>query len=58
MCKELAEFAKRIAIEAGELVKPYFRHPNLNFIRKDDNSPVTKADQEVEAFLRMKFKFG
>lgn len=44
-------FAHQLADAAGEIIRPYFgAHGNVE--AKDDNSPVTKADQQAEAAMR------
>lgn len=55
--EEWAQFAATIAEASGEIVRKYFRS-GLAFERKADLSPVTKADQEVETFLRHKIKLA
>ncbi|MCA1632009.1 MAG: histidinol phosphate phosphatase, partial [Acidobacteria bacterium] len=49
--KGLLDFAVRLAGEAGEIVRGYYRG---SFVaeRKRDGSPVTAADREAEAHLR------
>lgn len=54
--QEWADFAQNIARDAGDIARKYFRNPDLGFERKGDNSPVTKADQEIERFLRSKIQ--
>lgn len=49
--QEFTALANRLADEAGEIVKQYFRTP-FDVIRKDDDSPVTIADRAVEQRLR------
>ena len=48
---EFATLANSMADKAGEIIKKYFRQP-LDIERKDDDSPVTIADREVEKALR------
>lgn len=45
------EWAIEQAQEAGEIAMKYFRS-GVEVIRKSDDSPVTIADREIEAFLR------
>ncbi|HEX8164101.1 MAG TPA: histidinol-phosphatase [Pyrinomonadaceae bacterium] len=49
--QELTDFAVRLAREAGEITRGYFRG---SFVaeRKRDGSPVTVADREAEGHLR------
>ncbi|MBN1230811.1 MAG: inositol monophosphatase family protein [Anaerolineales bacterium] len=49
--EELLNFSKTMAEEAGKIAMKYFQ-TDLNVIRKADNTPVTIADKEIEAFLR------
>lgn len=48
---EFLPLAKRLADEAGEIARQYFRTP-FEVISKDDDSPVTIADREIEARMR------
>ena len=48
---ELAAFAERLADTSGPIARGYFRS-GLNIDIKADDSPVTRADREVEAHLR------
>ncbi len=48
---EFLAFAARLADEAGEVVRRYFRQP-VEVITKADQSPVTIADRETEKRLR------
>lgn len=45
-------FANQLADDAGKIAMRYFRHP-LNIEHKADDSPVTIADREIEAFVRV-----
>jgi histidinol phosphatase-like enzyme (inositol monophosphatase family) len=47
--------ARRIARQAGQLAMQYFATP-IPIDRKSDNSPVTVADREVEAYLRQQIE--
>ncbi len=47
----LLAFAIELADEAGKIAARYFRTP-LDIISKSDDSPVTKADREIEETLR------
>lgn len=49
--QEFKDFANRLADEAGEIVRQYFRKP-FEVISKDDESPVTIADRSIEKRLR------
>jgi len=49
--EEIARFAGEIADEARKIALKNFRHP-LAIDTKADETPVTIADREVEAFLR------
>lgn len=46
------QLANRIAKSAGRLTLNYFQTDRFEVIRKDDNSPLTIADQEAEKLLR------
>lgn len=46
------QLAHRLADAAGEIVRPYFRS-GLEVIGKDDASPVTIADRDAEAAMRV-----
>ena len=48
---ELAAFAERLADASGPIARGYFRS-GLNIDIKADDSPVTRADRELEAHLR------
>ena len=48
---DLAAFANLLADEAGVIARRYFRS-NLAVDTKDDETPVTKADREIEQRLR------
>lgn len=48
---QILDAAVRIAEEASAVPMSYFRAP-LDVISKDDESPVTIADRETEAFIR------
>ncbi len=49
--QEFIELANRMADIAGEIVKKYYR-TEFNVEFKDDESPVTLADKEIEQALR------
>ena len=49
------EFAREIAVEAGELTRRYFRG-DFEVERKSDDSPVTIADREAERLLRRRIE--
>ena len=46
------EWARKFAIEAGELTLKHFRSSTLGVERKGDGSPVTVADRGAEELLR------
>ena len=48
------EFLKRIAQEAGKIAFSYFG--KVKAMEKEDKSPVTEADLEVDKFIRKKIK--
>ncbi len=52
--QEMVDFANELANLSEIIAKKYFRAPNNGEIQKEDLSPVTKADQEIEALLREK----
>lgn len=49
--QEFVTFAKRMADEAGNIIRQYFRQP-FDVVTKGDDSPVTIADRGVESALR------
>lgn len=49
--KEIIDFANYLADISEAIAIKYFRMPNGEVV-KDDFSPVTKADQEIEALIR------
>ena len=49
--QEIINFANHLADLSSEIAKKYFRLPNGE-VAKDDDSPVTKADREIEKTLR------
>lgn len=49
--QEIKDFANYLADLSAEITKKYFRLPN-DEIAKEDDSPVTKADREIEEVLR------
>ena len=49
--QEFIDLANRMADASGEIIRKYFR-TSLDVERKDDDSPVTQADREVEEMLR------
>lgn len=54
--QELINFANFLADISGEIAKKYFRSKITGEIEKDDNSPVTKADREIEALIRQEIE--
>ncbi len=51
--KALCNMVRRIALEAGEITLKYFEGGGeLQVETKDDDSPVTMADREAEAFIQ------
>jgi inositol-phosphate phosphatase/L-galactose 1-phosphate phosphatase/histidinol-phosphatase len=52
--QEIIDFANQLADISSEIIKKYFRcHPSkIEQVMKDDNSPVTIADKEVERAIR------
>lgn len=44
--------AHRLADQADEIARRYFRAPGLGTEEKGDGSPVTEADREIERALR------
>jgi histidinol phosphatase-like enzyme (inositol monophosphatase family) len=46
----------QIAMAAGNHTRTYFRHPDLEFDAKKDDSPVTIADREAEQLVRTLIK--
>lgn len=50
----LCNMVRRIALEAGEITLKYFEEgAQTQSESKDDGSPVTKADQEAEAYIHL-----
>ncbi len=49
--QENIDFANSLADKAGEIIQKYFRQP-FDVEHKEDHSPVTIADKEVEKALR------
>ena len=54
--EEYLEFAKDIASYAGKVIKKYFYSENKNTEYKDDRTPVTLADKEINSYLIDKVK--
>lgn len=50
--RDRLEWARAIALEAGEVTLRYFRSSDLGVERKGDGSPVTIADRSAEQHLR------
>lgn len=50
--QEFSRFMQVLSEKSGDLIRPYFGVRNLNVERKDDASPVTRADKEAELLLR------
>lgn len=50
------DFARNIALEAGEFTLKYFNNPDLIVERKNDESPVTVADRGAEELLRKRIE--
>ncbi len=42
---ELLEKVKSVALAAGREIMPFFQHPDLKVLQKDDHSPITLADR-------------
>jgi len=49
--QDFIELAQELADEAGKIIRPYFRQ-SYDVETKTDDSPVTRADKEVEQRLR------
>jgi len=49
---ELMHFARHLARESGERIRPYFRSKNLDLQKKRDQTLVTRADREAEEWMR------
>ncbi len=49
--KKISDFANHLAELSAPIARKYFRMPNGEVI-KDDQSPVTQADREIEEVLR------
>jgi myo-inositol-1(or 4)-monophosphatase len=54
--QEYMEFAKTLAKEAGDVMLRYFRADSLKTKWKQDNSPVTVADLEINSFVIQQVK--
>ncbi|MCF8466148.1 MAG: histidinol-phosphatase [Sneathiella sp.] len=50
--QEFIDLAHRLADAAGEVIRPYFRK-KIDIIGKEDKSPVTIADRNAEAAMRL-----
>ncbi|MEN0111709.1 MAG: histidinol-phosphatase [Planctomycetota bacterium] len=50
--RERLDFARQIAVEAGEFTLRHFRSADLGVEQKGDGSPVTVADRGAEELLR------
>lgn len=50
------EFAKELALEAGQIIRRYFLAEDLNIEIKADNSPVTLADIKINSMVIEKIK--
>ena len=53
---ERLELAVTLALEASAIPRRYFRSDELVVDRKDDDSPVTRADREAELLLRQRIE--
>lgn len=51
MNNEYLEFAKYLARQAGEIMKKYFRADEIGLKLKDDLSPLTLADTEINSLV-------
>jgi 3'-phosphoadenosine 5'-phosphosulfate (PAPS) 3'-phosphatase len=49
--KEL-QFAKSLALEAGEIMRRYFRSSELAIIQKQYLTPLTVADTQINDLVR------
>ncbi len=49
--QEIISFANHLADLSAEIIKKYFRLPNGE-MQKNDETPVTKADREIEKIIR------
>ena len=49
--QELIDFSHHLADISEIIAKKYFRC-NLGEVKKDDHSPVTHADREIETIIR------
>lgn len=52
--KERLEWARTVALEAGEVTQKHFRSPTLRIDWKGDGTPVTAADRAAEEHLRQR----
>src|SRR5690606_26788011 len=53
---EYLSFAKQLAIEAGAIMHKYHRSARRTTTWKDDNSPVTLADRDINSLVIQKIK--
>ena len=53
--KEIVDFSNYLADLSGEIARKYFRLENGE-VTKEDDSPVTKADREIEKILRQEIE--
>ena len=54
--QERLDWARQIALEAGQITLEYFRSPTLGIDWKGDGSPVTVADRTAEQHLRKRIE--
>src|SRR3989338_6241368 len=50
--QEIIDFANKLADLSTIIAKKYFRSAENGEVEKEDKSPVTKADQEIEVVIR------
>ena len=55
LSQKILNFINELADDSAEITKKYFRLPNGEMM-KDDDSPVTKADREIEKTIREKIE--
>ena len=45
-------FIEKLCYESAKVINPYFSNPELEIEKKEDNTPVTRADKEAEELIR------
>ncbi len=56
LTKDIINFADKLTDLSAKIAIKYYRKTNNGEMQKQDQSPVTKADQEIEALIRKEIK--